>query len=190
MSLNHLAALAALAERCAVDLEPDVERYTALVRRTLKSGGTLFFAGNGGSAAHAQHIVTEYVVRYGKVNRPAARALALSTDTSLLTAAANDLGFEAIFARQIEAHGRAGDLLVVISTSGASPNCLRAAEAARAAGLATVGLLGGDGGKLKGLVDVAMVVPSDDTALVQEVQLAIDHHVCSVIEKEMVAGGW
>jgi D-sedoheptulose 7-phosphate isomerase len=189
MSLDHLIALAALAERCAMDLEPDVGRYLALVRRTLKGGGTLFFAGNGGSAAHAQHVATEYVVRYLPVSRPAARALALSTDTSLLTAAGNDLGFETIFARQIEAHGRPGDLLVVISTSGGSPNCLRAAEAARAKGLATVGLLGRDGGKLKSLVDVAIVVPSHDTALVQEVQLAIDHHVCSVIEKEMVAGG-
>ena len=184
MSLEHLVALATLAERCATDLAPDVERYIALVRRTLKGGGTLFFAGNGGSAAHAQHVATEYVVRYAK-GRRAARALALSTDTSLLTAAGNDLGFDAVFARQIEAHGRPGDLLVVVSTSGDSANCLRAVEAARALSLATVGLLGKSGGRLKALVDVAVVVPSDDTALVQEVQLAIDHHVCSVIEGEL-----
>jgi D-sedoheptulose 7-phosphate isomerase len=185
MSLDHLNALAALAGRCAADLGPDVERYVALVRRTLAGGGTLFFAGNGGSAAHAQHIATEYVVRYGPVSRRAARAIALSTDSSLITAASNDLGFETVFARQIEAHGRRGDLLVLISTSGDSANCLRAAEAARALEVTTVGLLGHDGGRLKGLVDVAIVVPTEDTALAQEIQLAIDHHVCSVIEGEL-----
>ena len=185
MSLDHLAALASLAARAATDLEPDVERYIALVRRTLRSGGTLFFAGNGGSAAHAQHVATEYVVRYGAVSRPAARAMALSTDSSLITAAANDLGFATVFSRQVEALGRSGDLLVLISTSGDSANCLRAAEAARTRGLATVGLLGADGGRLKGLVDVAIVVSTDDTALAQEVQLAIDHHVCAVIEGEL-----
>jgi len=185
MSLDHLAALASLAARAATDLEPDVERYIALVRRTLRSGGTLFFAGNGGSAAHAQHVATEYVVRYGAVSRPAARAMALSTDSSLITAAANDLGFATVFSRQVEALGRSGDLLVLISTSGDSANCLRAAEAARARGMTTVGMLGGNGGALKGIVDVAIVVPTEDTALAQEVQLAIDHHVCAVIEGEL-----
>jgi len=185
VSLDHLASLSALAARCAALLEPDVDRYTTLVRRTLKGGGTLFFAGNGGSAAHAQHVATEYVVRYGPLARPAARALALSTDTSLITAAGNDLGFETIFSRQVEAHGRPGDLLVLISTSGSSVNCLRAAEAAKARGVATAGLLGRDGGTLKAVVDVAIVVPTDDTALAQEIQLAIDHHVCSVIEREL-----
>lgn len=185
MSLGHLGDLARLADRCAQELETPVARYVQLVRQTLKGGGTLLFAGNGGSAAHAQHVATEYVVRYGPVARPAARAIALSTDSSLITAAGNDLGFETIFARQVEAHGRAGDLLVVISTSGGSANCIRAVEAARARRIATVALLGNDGGRLKGMVDVAIVVPSDDTALIQEVQLAIDHHVCAVIEAEL-----
>ena len=182
MSLDHLAALAKLAERCAGELEAATRRYADLVKKTLANGGTLFFAGNGGSAAHAQHVATEYVVRYSPKARRAARAIALSTDTSLITAAGNDLGFETVFARQVEAHGRKGDLLVVISTSGGSANLLRAVEAAKQNGLTTVGLLGKDGGKLKGLVDVAIVVPSEDTALIQEIQLAIDHHVCSVIE--------
>ncbi|OGU17515.1 MAG: hypothetical protein A3K13_09405, partial [Gemmatimonadetes bacterium RIFCSPLOWO2_12_FULL_68_9] len=142
----------------------------------------LLFAGNGGSAAHAQHVATEYVVRYAPVARRAAPALALSTDSSLLTAAGNDLGFERVFARQVEAHARTGDLLVVISTSGNSPNLLRAVEAARAAGAATVGLLARGGGALAAAADLAIVVPTDDTALAQEIQLAIDHHVCSVVE--------
>jgi D-sedoheptulose 7-phosphate isomerase len=185
MSLAHLEALGQLSVRCARELEAPVERYVALVRRTLQHGGTVFFAGNGGSAAHAQHVATEYVVRYGPVNRPAARAIALSTDSSLLTAAANDLGFERIFARQVEAHGRRGDLLVVISTSGHSPNCVRAVETAKGRGLATAALLARDGGALAPLVDVAIVVPTEDTALAQEVQLAIDHHVCALLEPEL-----
>jgi len=183
--LSHLADLARLATRCAAELAEPVDRYVALVRRTLKGGGTLFFAGNGGSAAHAQHVATEYVVRYQPVRRKAARAIALSTDSSLITAAGNDLGFETIFARQVEAHGRKGDLLVVISTSGSSANCIAAVEAAKACSVATVGLLGKDGGRLRGMVDVAIVVPSEDTALIQEIQLAIDHHVCAVIEPEL-----
>ncbi len=182
MSLAHLADLGALSARCATELAGPVERYAALVRDTLKAGRTVFFAGNGGSAAHAQHIATEYVVRYEAVKRRAAAALALSTDSSLLTAAGNDLGFERIFARQIEAHGRAGDLLVLISTSGNSPDLLRAAEAARAAGVATVGLLAAGGGKLAPLVDLAIVVPTSNAAHAQEIQLAIDHHVCSRVE--------
>jgi D-sedoheptulose 7-phosphate isomerase len=187
MTLARLKSLGLLAERCAAELDAPVGRYVALVRAALEGGGTLFFAGNGGSAAHAQHIATEYVVRYGPVRRRAAAALALSTDTSLLTAGANDFGFAEIFARQVEALGRKGDLLVLVSTSGDSPNLLRAAEAAKARGLATVGLLARGGGKLAALVDLAIVVPTDDTAHAQEIQLAIDHHVCSVIEGELAA---
>ncbi len=182
---GHLEALASLASVMAGQSEA-IARLAERYAGALRGGGTLFFAGNGGSAAHAQHMATEYVVRYGPVSRPAARAMALSTDSSLITAAGNDLGFEAVFARQIEAHGRRGDLLVLISTSGDSANCLRATVAARTLGVTTVGLLGRDGGRLKGLVDVAIVVPTDDTALSQEIQLAIDHHVCSVIERELV----
>ncbi len=185
MSLGHLEGLSRLAARCATDLEPAVAQYVELVRHAIREGGTVFFAGNGGSAAHAQHMATEYVVRYRPVARRAVAALALSTDSSLLTAAANDLGFDAIFARQIEAHGSAGDLLVLISTSGNSANLLRAAEAARARGVVTVGLLAKDGGKLRAQVDLAIVVPTDDAAHAQEIQFAIDHHVCAVIEGEL-----
>ena len=180
--VGHLEELAKLAARTAAELAEPVARYLALVKGTLAAGRTVFFAGNGGSAAHAQHVATEYVVRFRPAKRRAAPALALTTDSSLLTAAANDLGFEQIFARQVEAHGRQGDLLVLISTSGHSPNLLRAAQAARAAGMRTVGLLASGGGELAALVDVAIVVPTDDSAHAQEVQLAIDHYVCSQVE--------
>jgi D-sedoheptulose 7-phosphate isomerase len=182
VSLEHLFDLGRLAGTCAVEMEEPVRRYAALVRETLAAGRTVFFAGNGGSAAHAQHIATEYVVRYRPVARRAAPALALSTDSSLVTAAANDLGFDAIFARQVEAHGRPGDLLVLVSTSGGSPNLLRAAETAKRLGVRTVGLLAKGGGALGKLVDHAVIVPTDDTALAQEVQLAVDHFVCALVE--------
>jgi len=183
--VEHLEQLARLASRAAAELAEPAGRYLALVRETLASGRTVFFAGNGGSAAHAQHVATEYVVRFQARARRAAPALALSTDSSLLTAAANDFGFDHVFARQVEAHGRAGDLLVLVSTSGRSPNLLRAAEAARAAGLRTVGLLAAGGGELAARVDLAVVVPTEDGALAQEIQLAIDHWVCSQVEREL-----
>ncbi len=182
MTLGHLEDLGRLAGRAAAELAEPVQRYAALVKEALGAGRTVFFAGNGGSAAHAQHIATEYVVRYRPVKRKAAAALALSTDSSLLTAAGNDLGFEQIFARQIEAHGRKGDLLVLVSTSGKSADLLAAARAARAAGMKVVGLLAAGGGPLAQLVDLAIIVPTDVAPLAQEIQLAIDHHVCSQVE--------
>ena len=185
MSLGHLESLGKLAARCASELEAPLARYVELVRATIKGGGTLLFAGNGGSAAHAQHMATEYVVRYQPVKRRPVRAIALSTDSSLLTAGANDLGFEQVFARQVEAQARRGDLLILVSTSGGSPNLLRAAEAAKAKGVTTVALLAKGGGALRTLVDHAVVVPTDDGAHAQEIQLAIDHYVCSVIEPEL-----
>ena len=187
MSLDHLAGLGDLAGRCAQTLDGPVRRYAELVKATLAAGRTVFFAGNGGSAAHAQHIATEYVVRFQPVVRRAVPALALSTDSSLVTAAGNDLGFDEIFARQVEAHGRAGDLLVLVSTSGNSPNLIKAAEMARIRGVKTVGLLARGGGPLGRLVDLAVIVPTDDTAHAQEIQLAIDHYVCSVVEPGLSA---
>lgn len=183
--LEHLSELARIAEQAAQSLAEPVARYAHLVLETLKSGHAVMWAGNGGSAAHAQHIATEYVIRYRPLVRRAARAIALSTDTSIITAGGNDLGFDEIFARQIEALGTRGDLLVLASTSGNSPNLLRALEVAKGRGMKVAGLLGGNGGKLGELVDVAVVVPSSDTAHIQEIQLAIDHHVCSVIEPKL-----
>lgn len=170
-------AVAAL-EAQAGQIAAVAERY----RATLAGGGTLFLAGNGGSAAHAQHIAAEYTVRF-RGNRQALRAVALAADAASLTAAGNDLGFESVFARQLEALGRAGDVLVVISTSGRSANLVAAAKTARRLGLTVVGLLGGDGGLLVGLVDVAIIVPATDTARIQELQLFVDHTIVDLVER-------
>jgi len=150
----------------------------------LRADGILFFAGNGGSAADAQHIATEYVVRYGHNRRPLP-AVALTTDTSLLTACANDLGYDEIFARQIEALARSGDVLVLHSTSGESPNTLRAAQAAKVKGVKVVALLGKGGGALKSLADCALIVPSDETSHIQELHLAVEHIVCAMVENAL-----
>jgi D-sedoheptulose 7-phosphate isomerase len=179
-----LGALADLAGRVAAEHADAVAAIADRFEQVLREGGTLFFAGNGGSAADAQHIATEYVVRY-QTTRPAFRAVALTTDSSLLTACANDLGFDEVFARQVEALARPGDLLVLHSTSGESPNVIRAAQAAKARGVPVVALLGKGGGQMKEVADVALVVPSDDTARVQELQLAIEHVICDIVEERL-----
>ena len=179
----RLRELAQLAEASAEALPAEIGDAASLVRATLSGGGTLFFCGNGGSAADAQHIATEYVVRYMR-NRRALPAIALTTDTSLLTAAGNDLGFEQVFSRQVEALVRPGDLLVVHSTSGNSPNVIRAAEAARAKGAKVLALTARDGGALRPLADVAVVVPTDRTDRAQELHLLIQHIICELTESD------
>jgi D-sedoheptulose 7-phosphate isomerase len=183
------AGLEALA-RSVLDSVSLSERVAAVARRyaeTLRAGGTIFFCGNGGSAADAQHVAAEYVVRYSASRRPLA-ALALTTDSSLLTAAANDLGFERVFARQVEALCRPQDLLVLHSTSGESPNLLAAARAARERSVRTVAFLGRGGGALAGQVDEAIVVPSDDTGRIQVIHLALEHLVVELVEEELARG--
>jgi D-sedoheptulose 7-phosphate isomerase len=179
----HLRDLAATATRAAESLGPDLVAAVALVRETLAAGGTLFFCGNGGSAADAQHIATEYVVRYQRARRPL-RAIALTTDTSLLTAAGNDFSFDEIFSRQVQALARPGDLLVLHSTSGNSPNILSAAAAARSMGVRTLALTARDGGAIQPLVDQCIIVPTDRTDRAQELHLAIQHAICDVIDEE------
>jgi len=179
--LDSLAALAVACKTLAPQLLRVAERYAGVLR----GGGTLYFCGNGGSAADAQHLATEYVVRYAANRRPLA-AVALTTDCSVLTAAGNDLGFERIFARQVEALCRPADLLVLHSTSGQSPNLLAAARVARAGGTATVAFLGRGGGPLAALVDEAVVVPSDDTGQIQTVQLALEHLVVELVEAALL----
>lgn len=177
----HLRELSAVAARAADALAAEIREAAALVQGTLEAGGTLFFCGNGGSAADAQHMATEYVVRYQRARRPL-RAIALTTDTSLLTAAANDFSFDEVFSRQVLALGRPGDLLILHTTSGNSPNCLRAIEAARQVGVRTLALTAKDGGKIRGLADLCLVVPTDRTDRAQEIHLAIQHAICDVID--------
>lgn len=182
--VEPLRDLAATAERVVVELGASLDRALMMVRDTVKRGGTLYFCGNGGSAADAQHLATEYVVRY-KRNRRAYPAVALTTDTSLLTAAGNDLGFDEIFARQIEALARPGDLVVIHSTSGNSPNLLRAAEAAKEKGIPVLAMSARDGGKLKALATHSVIVPTDRTDRAQEMHLCIQHVICDLVEREL-----
>jgi D-sedoheptulose 7-phosphate isomerase len=181
---SGLLELADTARRTADALAPAIARALDMVRATVRGGGTLLFCGNGGSAADAQHMATEYVVRYMRTRR-AYPAIALTTDSSLLTAAGNDLGFDQVFARQVEALARPGDLLVIHSTSGSSPNVLRAAEAARARGVPVLALSARDGGALLGLADHSIVVPTDRTDRAQEIHLCIQHLICEIIEGEL-----
>ncbi|HVH16679.1 MAG TPA: SIS domain-containing protein [Myxococcota bacterium] len=181
---DALRDLAATAERVATDLGPDLERAHRMVQETVQRGGTLLFCGNGGSAADAQHMATEYVVRYMR-NRRAYPAIALTTDTSLLTAVGNDLGFEQVFARQVEALARPGDLLVIHSTSGNSPNVLRAAEAARALGVPVLAFSARDGGALRSLADHSVVIPTTRTDRAQELHLCIEHIICDLVERTL-----
>src|ERR1035437_7271104 len=184
---DHLRDLAKTATAAAEQLGPEIARAAEFVRATVRRGGTLFFCGNGGSAADAQHVATEYVVRYKKERRAIA-AIAHTTDTSLLTAAANDYSFDQFFARQVEALCRPGDLLVLHTTSGNSANLLEAAKAAKKKGVATLALSARGGGKIKALVDLCIVVPTDRTDRAQEIHLAIEHAICEAIDDEVSAG--
>jgi len=166
----------------ALDIE--VIRAGTLIADTLRAHGKLLACGNGGSAADSQHIASELTGRFIKERKPLA-AIALTTDSSAFTCIGNDYGFEEVFARQLRALGRPGDALLVISTSGNSANVVRAAEAARDDGIRVVGLLGRDGGQLKALSDVAIVVPSAVTARIQEAHILIIHTLCGMIEQQL-----
>ncbi len=171
----------AVAAATRAALAEPFRRLAAACAGSLREGGTLLFFGNGGSAGDAQHLATELAVRYAG-DRPALAALALTTDTSLLTAAGNDLGFDRIFARQIEALGRPGDVAIGITTSGRSANVLRGLEQARSQGLVAAALSGRDGGGLPGLADPLLVVPSRDTARIQEMHITLGHALCAAVE--------
>jgi D-sedoheptulose 7-phosphate isomerase len=183
---RELHALASLAATVAREHAAEIARLGQLTAEAVAAGNKLLFCGNGGSAADAQHLATEYVVRFRQAREPIA-AVALTTDSSLLTASANDYGFEHVFARQVRALGRAGDLLFLHSTSGRSPNLLRAAEAARDVGMTSVALLARGGGELAPLVDCALIVPTDDSAHAQEIHLAIGHLICQIVEARVHA---
>jgi len=177
---EHAAVLAATREGLA---KPFAQLVTAAAS-CLRGGGKLLFFGNGGSAADAQHIATELTVRYVRDRAPIA-AIALTTDTSALTAIGNDLGFDQVFARQVLALGRRGDLAIGISTSGRSANVIRALEVARAQGLGTAALSGGDGAQLVGLADPLLLVPSTRTARIQEMHITLGQMLCGALEREL-----
>ncbi|WP_029051268.1 D-sedoheptulose 7-phosphate isomerase [Ralstonia sp. 25mfcol4.1] len=154
---------------------------------SLKAGGKVLLAGNGGSAADAQHIAGELVSRFA-FDRPGLPAVALTTDSSILTAIGNDYGYEKLFARQVQAQGKPGDVLIAYSTSGKSPNVLLAFETARAAGITTIGLTGNRGGPMGALCDHLLEVPAADTPKIQEGHLVLGHILCGIIENEIFGG--
>ena len=165
-------------------LEDVVRPAIDFIIEALRRGNTIMFCGNGGSAADAQHLAAELIGRY-KLDRTPLPALALTVDTSALTAIANDYSFDDIFARQVRGIGRANDVLIAISTSGTSPNVLRAIEAAREKGITTIGLTGQSGGRMRQLCDICVSVPSDQTNHIQEMHIAIGHMICGVVEQRL-----
>ena len=179
-----IAVLAAVADDSALlaVLNEAAERTAA----ALRSGNKLMAAGNGGSAADAQHLVTEFVSRLCD-DRPAMRAVALTTNSSILTAVGNDYGYERVFARQIEALGQAGDVFMGISTSGTSPNVLRALERSKEMGIVTIGLGGRTGGRMPPLCDYCIRIPSDVTMYIQQAHLALEHIFCMIVEQRYFA---
>lgn len=162
-------------------LTPKIAQATELIIEAYKRGNKLLLCGNGGSAAGAQHIAAELVGRFKK-ERKGLAAIALTTDTSIMTAVANDYWYDVLFARQVEALGEKGDVLIGISTSGNSVNVIRAVETANFKGLRTIGFLGSDGGKLKDLVEVPLIVPFKGSDRVQEVHILIGHIICNLID--------
>jgi D-sedoheptulose 7-phosphate isomerase len=166
----------------------EIARASEIITGSFRAGSKLLICGNGGSAADAQHIAGEFVNQFVCADRRALPALALSTDGGVLTCIANDTGFEKVFARQVEAFGAPGDVLLAITTSGNSPNVVAAVESARARGLKVIGMLGRDGGRVRALCDLALVVQSDDTQRIQETHNLIGHILCDLVELALFPG--
>lgn len=183
--ITTLAAHHEVIERLA-PLAPQLDALVDRLQACLAGGGKVLWLGNGGSAADCQHLAAELVVRY-KANRRALASLALTTDTSVLTAHSNDFGFETVFARQLEALARPGDVVMALSTSGTSPNVLAAAETARRLGVYCVGWTGAGGGRLAGIADETLRAPSDVTARIQEAHMLIGHWLCEALEARFAA---
>lgn len=174
---EHEQTITAMKAECLTD----ISRFAEACREAIATGHTIYLMGNGGSACDCQHFAAELVGRFQK-ERQAMASVALTTDTSILTALANDYGFEVVFSRQVEALVRSGDVVVGISTSGSSPNILRGLAKAKEKGAFTVGMTGRSGGKMKSLCDVCICIPSDVTARIQEAHLLVEHLVCQRIE--------
>ena len=164
----------------------NIEQIAIMLANAIRNGGKILFCGNGGSAADSQHLAAELVVRLrSSFSRPAIPAIALTVDTSILTAGGNDFGFNYVFSRQIEALGNQGDILIAISTSGNSENIIQSIIAAKQKNIKVIGLLGGDGGKMKDLCDEMIILPSKTTARIQESHIMIGHLLCEIIEEEL-----
>ncbi len=164
----------------------DIFKASQMILETIRTGNKMMLCGNGGSAADSQHLATEFMIRLSHdIVRKAIPAIALSTDSSNLTAGGNDIGFENIFARNIEGIGREGDLLIGISTSGNSKNIVKAVQAAKSMGIRTIGLLGSGGGKLKDECEHSIIVPSDNVQRIQESHITIGHILCEITEREL-----
>jgi D-sedoheptulose 7-phosphate isomerase len=185
----HLKSSRDAIERAGLDagLLDTARKIADVIAGALRGGNKLLIAGNGGSAADAQHIAAEIVGRYKK-DRPAYAAIALTTDTSALTAIGNDYGFEQVFARQVEGLGKRGDVLLALTTSGRSPNILAALKAARQQGLVTIGFTGAKGTALGASCDHLLLAPSEDTAVIQQIHMAFAHGICEVIEQTLMQG--
>lgn len=180
---EHLSVIEQVRKYCI----PDIEKIAALCQTAILAGRTIFFCGNGGSAADSQHLAAEFVGRFVKERRGLS-AVALTTDTSILTAVSNDYGYEQVFARQVEALMRPGDVLVGLSASGNSPNVIMAVLQAKKMGAVTIGLSGGNGGKLVNCCDVCVTVPDKVTARIQEAHILIGHIVCEIMDEVAVDG--
>lgn len=185
---SALSAHQALFQKLAT-LEPQLQATVERCAAAVGAGNKLMFCGNGGSAGDAQHLAAQLVGRLMR-DRRALPGMALSNDAAALTCIGDDFGFEEIFSRQINALGRAGDVLFALSATGNSDNLIRAVEVAKARGILTVGLLGHRGGQLAPIVDLAMVAPSDDPTRVQEAHLFLGHVICAALEKSLGIGGW
>jgi D-sedoheptulose 7-phosphate isomerase len=177
----------ALRRHIAVEMAPSVLEAIGLCEAALRRGGKLFFCGNGGSAADAQHLATELLVRLrSRVERPSWPAIALTLDPAALTAGGNDYGYEEVFARPLSGLGQKGDVLFGITTSGRSPNVIKALQVARSMGIGTIGFLGGDGGAAAVLCDVPLIVPSVETARVQEAHITLGHAILELLEDRLI----
>lgn len=170
-------------EKCIDDINKAADKLAEVV----KTGKKIMLIGNGGSAADSQHLATEFMIRLSHdLDRPAIAAIALTTDSSNLTAGGNDIGFENVFARNIEGLGVDGDVLICISTSGNSPNILKAVQTAKSKKIITIGLLGkNNGGKLKNVCDVSIIIPSENTQRIQEGHITVGHILCETLEREL-----
>lgn len=182
---NHSARIH---EQTAVRLAEKIEQATQMIIQALRGGGKVAFCGNGGSAADAQHLASELVGSFQIENRPPLPAIALTTDSSVLTSLSNDFGYDAVFRKQVEALLRPGDVLVALTTSGNSPNCLQAIAAAAKQGIDTIALTGADGGAIADMADLCLMVPEEQTARIQEVHITIGHTFCELIEQALPDG--